>query len=767
MIPSCIETALIRKAMQRIRYEGVPPQRRSRSYCLVDEEDGGHYPPKYTITLAYKSATGRCLHSDEFSGGPESNRFLESCGFKVVKCGCGGHPAEPNRVTARPTREIRESIERHSERCPECKTRVRELLERIYGTCLRNHRFPWPAHLCHYEGTSSFPALRNVATVLEECRNFCLDDFMRAETVAPCDFWVPDPGFVVEFDESQHFTNPRKLALSAYPSDQSVGFSKKRWIALCEKHKARDNDPPYRDEQRAWYDTLRDIVPSLEGLRPTWRLYARDFAWCSLNPESSNDQRCFLDIARQSDVPTNRPTAKIDAHVARAPSVLRAALVFPEVSKGTSHGIPPSGAGAQEPDVPTLTSFAGETVDFALFPEGYIDSSDKGRIKSLSKLASDLGAPLLVGAVDKCADSTGRTWQILIRFDPPDGICSRVYTKHSTAEAVAFERSDWEPEIMLPTFELGGVKSGATICHDHYLGLLPRFLAKHGARVWVNPSFDNVMDIKWSSVLRLRAVENGFFALCTLHDKGGKSTHPFAFSPEGKELSGRKVGCKAERPLSECKESGTIYVVDLDMGTVGKPFDWSKLPCPRKPKGDRKGQPQKLIRVALINEKPAVLGRLGWQPLKEPGSVVETDHGSIYVGVVPKGRILDAAECFYVLDRAKHRKFAPIIWNAWDEFPTDPARLATLMMGRTIECCAPILVSDRTGIHELVELSNRNKIPARRCVEASGEATVDIEFAWGLDNAFKPVTGSLTAGNTDMKTCALDRYRRLAEATQG
>ena len=49
------------------------------------------------------------------------------------------------------------------------------------------------------------------------------------------------------------------------------------------------------------------------------------------------------------------------------------------------------------------------------------------------------------------------------------------YAKHPTAETVAFERPDWEPEIMLPTFELGGVKAGATICHDHYLGLLPRF----------------------------------------------------------------------------------------------------------------------------------------------------------------------------------------------------------------------------------------------------------------------------------------------------
>ena len=137
---------------------------------------------------------------------------------------------------------------RHSERCPECKIRVRELLERIYGTCLQNHKFSWSTHLSSYAGTAIFPALRKVATALEAYRGFSFEDFVRAKAVAPCDFWVPNPGFIVEFDESQHFTSPRKLTLSAYPDDHSVGFSRDRWIALCEKHNARDNDPPYRDE---------------------------------------------------------------------------------------------------------------------------------------------------------------------------------------------------------------------------------------------------------------------------------------------------------------------------------------------------------------------------------------------------------------------------------------------------------------------------------------------------------------------------------------
>ena len=770
MIPSFITREQILKSMRRIIQEGVPRGRGSRSYCLVKDER--HFPPKYTIALAHKIAAGRCLQSSEFEGGRESNSFLKSHGFDIEECNCGGtvRVALPRPWPTPLTKKTTTNLpSRHSERCSECKTRIRELLERIYGTCLPNHKFSWSARLSSYEGTSIFPALQNVVTTLEEYRGFRFKNFVKTETVAPCDFWVPDPGFIVEFDESQHFTNPRKLALSMYPDDQPLGFSKERWVALCDKHKARDNSPPYRDEQRAWYDALRDLVAPLKGFRPTVRLYARDFAWCSLDPDSSNDLKHFSAIALQGGMsPTSRTMTETNVQVASSPSTLRVALVFPETNRGTSNGVPPSGAGAQKPRVPDLDSFAGEAIDFVLFPEGYICSSDSARIASLSKLASDLGAPLLVGAVDRHADSTDRMakWQVLLRFDP-DGSRSHVYTKHSTANAVAFEKPDWEPSVVLPTFELGSVRAGATICHDHYLGLLPRFLAKRGAHVWVNPSFNNVEDIKWSSILRLRAVENRFFALCTLHDNKTKKTRPFAFSPEGNELLGRKAGCADKRRLSKCTESGNIYVVDLDMDTVGKPLDWSRLPPAEKGKPKKKKQ-LKPVHVQLIAGQPAILERSGWQILKEPGHHVETDHGPVYVGVVPKERILDAAECFRVLERAKQMDCAPVIWNVWDKLPTDSARLATLMMGRAIECCAPILVSDRSRIHELVELSNRNKIPARRTMETSGEAILDIGYAWGLDNAFKMVFDNLpkerVVGRSkarEYKRSALDRYRSL------
>ena len=214
---------------------------------------------------------------------------------------------------------------------------------------------------------------------------------------------------------------------------------------------------------------------------------------------------------------------------------------------------------------------------------------------------------------------------------------------------------------MLPTFELGGVIAGATICHDHYLGLLPRVLAKGGARLWVNPSFDNVSEIKWLSVLRLRSVENRFFSLCTLHcDVNGRRTHPFGFSPDGTELSARPAGSEILRPLSECFEAGNIYVVDLDLARAGKPLDWSKLPPATKSKRARNGQPLKPIRVALRNGQPSVLGCSGWDTA-DPSHPVESHHGSVYVAGVPRERILDAAICFRVLDHARQMNSAPIL----------------------------------------------------------------------------------------------------------
>ncbi len=443
----------------------------------------------------------------------------------------------------------------------------------------------------------------------------------------------------------------------------------------------------------------------------------------------------------------------------KAPEMsVRVALAFPTVPRASVQGIPPTGPGAQSSPVPTPDEFHGEEVDFVLFPEAYFSPSDNARAASLTRLASELNVPVLAGAWSP--DETERCRQTLVRFSPHQP-AETVYTKHSTAEAVAFELADWSPDVNLPTFEFGNLRVGATICHDHYLGLLQRHLAACGARVWVNPSYDNVTDIKWSSVLRLRAVENRVFSLCTLHRDVDRrrSTHPFGFAPDGRELRARHAGRDDLLPLSACREPDAIYIVDLDLRQAAQPVDWQRLPDSDRPRRPRRNSPDvQLVRFAAPQGRPSIYSLAGWKHI-EDSTQVETEQGPLHVGLVPGADLLDASACFRVIDEAAANHATPVIWNRWDRLPSRPDQIAPLMMGRSIECCAPIVLSDQSGIREVVELSNRSKIPARRALEQNGEATADLRYAWGLHSAFKIVTKCVPR---NLAAQALDRYRALA-----
>ena len=214
MIPRRITRAQIEEAIRLILRDGVPLRRTGRAYCLATK--GEHLPPKYTIAVANQVTTGELLSPDRFSGGPESNEFLRRRGFAVTECNCGGsvrHGGAPPVSPKSKRRKRTTPSTRHAERCRECKIRVKQLLGRIYGACLRDHSFQWETSLTAYAGTPIGPVLRDVAGVLERYRGYGIGAFVRSNVLAGCDYWVPDPGFVVEFDESQHFTRPRNLGV--------------------------------------------------------------------------------------------------------------------------------------------------------------------------------------------------------------------------------------------------------------------------------------------------------------------------------------------------------------------------------------------------------------------------------------------------------------------------------------------------------------------------------------------------------------------------
>jgi hypothetical protein len=182
----------------------------------------------------------------------------------------------------------------HCEHCRACKQRVSDLLAAIYGQCRTNCQFPWPAKPADYERSVIGDVLRRIQSGLGDLRGH--RDFIKSALMPPCDYFVVDPPFVVEFDENQHFSPARLVTLMNYPEKPAVGFWITRWQNLCREINAQDDTPIDRDERRAWYDTLRDLLPPQHGFKPTVRLYAGALEWCALDPAKPADREAFRQL---------------------------------------------------------------------------------------------------------------------------------------------------------------------------------------------------------------------------------------------------------------------------------------------------------------------------------------------------------------------------------------------------------------------------------------------------------------------------------------
>jgi hypothetical protein len=171
----------------------------------------------------------------------------------------------------------------HNQSCKECKATIYTLLADAFGSgeVLQQHRLRLPTGLHGYKEHPYFAALTSIESQLKRHRGF--EQFVSRPTLPPVDFFVRSTGLIVEFDETQHFTRPRAITLEWYPETLALGFEKKQWQRLCAELKRQDNSPPYRDEQRAWFDTLRDFAPVSIGGPPVVRIYAGDEVWCQLD----------------------------------------------------------------------------------------------------------------------------------------------------------------------------------------------------------------------------------------------------------------------------------------------------------------------------------------------------------------------------------------------------------------------------------------------------------------------------------------------------
>ena len=490
MIPKNIKREHILKAIEEIEEVGVPKGRTSKKFLL--EYNDKYYPPKYVISLANKFANNIELDPQDFNGGTESNNFLKHLGFSIEG------DKYSKKTTLQPsiidtTKHPKKAV--HNERCPSCKKTIKVLLEKIYGKVETNYKFKIGTYPEDFQNSSYYDDLKDIYTTLQKHRGF--KEFIKAKTLPNCDFFVPNPGFIVEFDESQHFTLPRKLSLQHYPKSLKLGYSAKSWINLCEKIDTKDNDPPYRDEQRAWYDVLRDFLPEMKGLKPTVRLFAQDYKWCNLNSDKTSDVKKFKSMIATSQTMKSDKVAPI-----------KVVLCVPDSTQSETK---------REKWEDEVKRFAiQKNADLIVFPEGYIYNCKlNNAVSEVCKLSKRMEVAVLSGVESK------EGYQVAIFYNPKHEDVEtekHIYIKHSSAGKLAYEFESYKGRFdqMFKPIIFRGRKIGVMICHDMFFPLITHNLIKNGAEILVDLTGGNVISQKWCNIIKARSLEIRGPFLCTM-----------------------------------------------------------------------------------------------------------------------------------------------------------------------------------------------------------------------------------------------------------
>lgn len=254
----------------------VPTHPAKNTFLILN---GKSYPGKFIRGLSYRIATGVQLDPNkQFSGGQETVRFFTNLGLQTSAS------AARSKLPSSHTSQLSPLVQTVAPSAPRKyepqKQALYDLLKKRFGVVECEAEFPWLIVPRLYELTEPLASIFHALEGLRGCSNF-----FRAKDPLQCDFCAPKEQLIVEYDERQHFTLQRAKVLELYPPDISLGFDRKEWITACLSIKAVDSNPPYRDEQRAYYDALRDILAVQNGYRLV-RFRGGAFDWTSHGAET-------------------------------------------------------------------------------------------------------------------------------------------------------------------------------------------------------------------------------------------------------------------------------------------------------------------------------------------------------------------------------------------------------------------------------------------------------------------------------------------------
>ena len=499
------------------------------------------YPAKHIRAIAYRVAFGLEISKSKFTGGAETTRFFENLGFTMEYQGNVSITKPlPQRDTQKQSvikQENKKKIQLQKKKrfsgmsgknVVEQKNALQLVLNRYFDSAIVSEKtFHW---MVTPENAEDYSFL---VTALRQYRG--KTGFHKGNYKLRCDFACESQKIIFEYDERQHFSLARKAALDSYPDSLQLHFDKQLWINKCDQIRAQDNQPPNRDETRAYYDSIRDILSAKNGYRLI-RIMHEQFDWENPNAYKYIEELVNVNLkckSPKSKTPKSKtpvPGLKIGLYLQGEKDYYNGRVVNTRIN-----------------DV------SKEKIDILVFPENSTaphnhifytlrfesQHSVDNAIEAAIKISYKAGCAVIIGA----ETPDNKIYNLYANsFASGDETKHRFYIKHTMTDNSPLGDASYRDKFIefFKPIILKNTKIGMTICYDCNHAAFSRVWGKLDVDIIINTTGGNVVYEKWHRYNKVRSLENNCFSFCTMRyfNESKINSYTFGFTPNGALMTG-------------------------------------------------------------------------------------------------------------------------------------------------------------------------------------------------------------------------------------
>ena len=545
-----------------LEYNPEYPEPRSTFLCY----EGKKLPAKHIRGMSYQVHYGKDIKKSDFGGGLETVKFFLRLGFDVAYFGKSHeekdkninlpkkHSDNKNDKSVETKKLNYEKITISSKKVIEQKNALQLLLNKMFdGDMVCEKTFPWLK-----TPVDPFSKYEKLCSSLSSYRGDIA--FAKENITLRCDFVCESHKLIIEYDERQHFSKARQIALESY-TEIPANFDRSLWIKACEDVDAKDNSPKNRDEIRAYYDSIRDILAYENGYKLVRIMHGQiDFE--ALDAQKKLKKLLEVECTRRTlENESGNMLEKFPNDGKKTPIKVAMYLQTEEFKNKK----------AFDDILPTLKKMEADIVVFpefcyVPFVENCNDfdillAGDKNLIFDWClELSKEIGKAVVVCSNDKY----NTIYSVFANYNFNEGETElKLYIKHTMCGSSCLEFEsyhEWAEDLFQPILYKGYL-IGTTICYDCNHALFSRMYGMYGIDLIINSTGGNVVYDKWFKYNKVRAIENNCAALVTM---GGSSdddnNYVFGFNKNGGQLTPEYINGNSKKT----NVPGGIYIYTID-----------------------------------------------------------------------------------------------------------------------------------------------------------------------------------------------------------